>query len=305
LFETKPTSEKKDQRNIALSAKYSWTPDVSKDLAEQYMESLPAAKTPLKGSEGQKYRAKQLIQQLPAHDTDSSLCDNLTENEKKEMDEFLQQQKKNVVGRASVKSYKPDNDVNMWHCAKCLEGIAVGSCAVFTEKAGDEVCWHPKCFVCYQCEELLVDLIYFWKDGKLYCGRHHAELVKPRCAACDELIFSREYTHAEEKNWHLKHFCCWECDAELGGRRYISHESHPYCLECFDSRFTKICQACGLTISTDSSHLTHGNLNWHGNDECFACSMCRLSLMGKKFLPKGDSIFCSRDCARKARDQPK
>jgi prickle len=97
-----------------LSAKYSWTPDVSKDLAEQYMESLPAAKTPLKGSEGQKYRAKQLIQQLPAHDTDSSLCDNLTENEKKEMDEFLQQQKKNVVGRASVKSYKPDNDVNMW-----------------------------------------------------------------------------------------------------------------------------------------------------------------------------------------------
>jgi prickle len=73
----------------------------------------------------------------------------------------------------------------------------VGSCAVFTEKAGDEVCWHPKCFVCYQCEELLVDLIYFWKDGKLYCGRHHAELVKPRCAACDEVIiqFPMCYLH--------------------------------------------------------------------------------------------------------------
>ena len=172
------------------------------------MESLPAAKTPLKGSEGHKYRTKQLIQQLPAHDTDSSLCDNLTENEKHQMDEFLQQQQQNVVGRASVKSHKPERDASTWvgnndlymhsfvktvvlnfqHCAKCLESVVVGSCAVFAEKAGDRVCWHPKCFVCYQCEELLVDLIYFWKDGKLYCGRHHAELVKPRCAACDEVI---------------------------------------------------------------------------------------------------------------------
>lgn len=72
-------------------------------------------------------------------------------------------------------------------CAKCSEVLAVGSCAVFAEKAGEEACWHPKCFVCNQCEELLVDLIYFWKDDKLYCGRHYAEAVKPRCAACDEV----------------------------------------------------------------------------------------------------------------------
>ena len=35
--------------------------------------------------------------------------------------------------------------------------------------------------------ELLVDLIYFHVDGELYCGRHHAETLKPRCAACDEV----------------------------------------------------------------------------------------------------------------------
>jgi hypothetical protein len=36
---------------------------------------------------------------------------------------------------------------------------------------------------------LLVDLIYFYheKDEKVYCGRHHAEKIKPRCAACDEV----------------------------------------------------------------------------------------------------------------------
>ena len=36
-------------------------------------------------------------------------------------------------------------------------------------------------------QELLVDLIYFYKDRKLYCGRHHAEALKPRCSACDEV----------------------------------------------------------------------------------------------------------------------
>ena len=32
-----------------------------------------------------------------------------------------------------------------------------------------------------------MDLIYFYKDRKLYCGRHHAETTKPRCSACDEV----------------------------------------------------------------------------------------------------------------------
>ena len=39
-------------------------------------------------------------------------------------------------------------------------------------------------------QELLVDLIYFYKDRKLYCGRHHAETLKPRCSACDEVRYS-------------------------------------------------------------------------------------------------------------------
>ena len=51
------------------------------------------------------------------------------------------------------------------------------------------LCWHPVCFTCCQCNELLSELIYFWeeKQRKLYCGRHHAEQIKPRCAACDEV----------------------------------------------------------------------------------------------------------------------
>ena len=54
-------------------------------------------------------------------------------------------------------------------------------------RVGHGMCWHPHCFVCSVCDELLVDLIYFHQDGKILCGRHHAERLKPRCSACDEV----------------------------------------------------------------------------------------------------------------------
>ncbi len=45
-----------------------------------------------------------------------------------------------------------------------------------------------------------MDLIYFYKDGKLFCGRHHAETIKPRCSACDEVC---SYT-SQETLWHVR-----------------------------------------------------------------------------------------------------
>lgn len=70
---------------------------------------------------------------------------------------------------------------------QCGGQINGGDIVVFAARAGHGKCWHPHCFVCSMCEELLVDLIYFYQDGKVYCGRHHAERLKPRCCACDEV----------------------------------------------------------------------------------------------------------------------
>jgi len=60
--------------------------------------------------------------------------------------------------------------------------------AVAAPKLGDEVLWHAACFTCACCQELLVNLYYCCKDGNIYCERHYAELVRPRCAACDEVL---------------------------------------------------------------------------------------------------------------------
>ena len=72
-------------------------------------------------------------------------------------------------------------------CNNCDGEIEAGDMAVFAPKSGNDVCWHPACFYCHTCEELLVDLHYCHKDGHIYCERHYAELVKPRCKACDEV----------------------------------------------------------------------------------------------------------------------
>lgn len=68
-----------------------------------------------------------------------------------------------------------------------------GEIGIYATRFGPNICWHPSCFICFVCKELLVDLIYFHRDGRLYCGRHHAETLKPRCSACDEVSFVTNY----------------------------------------------------------------------------------------------------------------
>ena len=273
----------------------------TKNLVAKFMENIPETEK----KQGATYRQKQLLHQLPAHDIDGKACKTLmTEDEKQEMEEFRHHRQQHALGQGLIYTIGQKRDAEdetkdtdgLWDCEECSSTLKKGETAIFTEKTGPERCWHGKCFVCFTCKELLVDLIYFHKDEHVYCGRHHAELVKPRCKACDELIFTGEYTHAEEADWHIVHFCCWKCDELLGGKRYISREGHPFCLSCFDKEFGKKCSTCHKPIAADESHLTHKDMTWHGNDECFTCQTCKTSLVGKPFLPRLDHIFCSRNC---------
>lgn len=72
-------------------------------------------------------------------------------------------------------------------CRGCGEVISKGSVAVVAPRCGEEATWHPACFTCATCKELLVDLVYCVWEETVLCGRHYAEQLKPRCAACDEV----------------------------------------------------------------------------------------------------------------------
>lgn len=83
-------------------------------------------------------------------------------------------------------------------CQKCKININVGTVVVKAARAGQNVAWHPQCFTCKTCDELLADLVYFYHESNIYCARDLAAILKiPRCKACDELIFTKKYTAAE------------------------------------------------------------------------------------------------------------
>lgn len=54
-----------------------------------------------------------------------------------------------------------------------------------------------------------------------------------RLLSSSQLIFSNEYTQAENQNWHLKHFCCFDCDNILAGEIYVMVSDKPVCKPCY------------------------------------------------------------------------
>lgn len=186
-------------------------------------------------------------------------------------------------------------------CSACEQTISFGEVVVKAERAGKKAAWHPQCFKCHECDELLADLVYFFHGGHVYCARDLANILKiPRCSACDELIFTKEYTAAEGATFHIKHFCCYHCDAPLAGQQYVPDEKSnmPLCLNCYDTFFAKACHYCHGTIGPAEQGVAWGSIHWHGS--CFLCSGkgCGKSLIGGRFCVKNELPFCSPQCLR-------
>lgn len=189
-------------------------------------------------------------------------------------------------------------------CKSCEQPIYTGTVAVKAHRAGNEVAWHPKCFTCHKCGDLLADLVYFFHQGNIYCGRDLAEVLNfERCGACDEIIWSSEYTSAEGQSFHIKHFCCYHCDTPLAGKEYTPDDqtNMPLCLECYGKYYAEKCQNCQRCISAAEEAVSWQNFHWHRG--CFNCAgaKCGKSLIGGRFCIKFDMAFCSPACVRDSR----
>ena len=114
-----------------------------------------------------------------------------------------------------------------------------------------------------------------------------------------KIIFAEQCTEAEDRCWHVSHFCCFECDCPLGGMRYIMKEGNPFCCHCFKSMNAEFCDACGEPIDPDASQMMHNGQHWHATDNCYCCYNCRKPLLGQPFLPKNGEIYCSPECSRR------
>ncbi|XP_063635241.1 testin [Cydia splendana] len=186
-------------------------------------------------------------------------------------------------------------------CQRCKKSMFAGEVAVKAERAGQEAIWHPQCFTCSKCGELLADLVYFFYKDEIYCARDLANVLEiPRCAGCDELIFTRPYTAAEGRAFHVQHFCCYHCDAPLGGKKYVPDDKTglPICLSCYDQFYAERCRACGGVIGPEQQGVSWSNMHWHA--DCFICSgrMCGKSLLSGRFVVKQEMPFCSVPCVQ-------
>ncbi|CAO2607414.1 Prickle-like protein 4 [Lemmus lemmus] len=176
-----------------------------------------------------------LLQQLPPQDSDERYCLALGEEELTQLRLFCAQRKQKSMGQGVARLLPPK--LEGYTCEKCKKLLNPGEYGVFAARAGERRCWHRPCFTCQACGQALINLIYFYHDGHLYCGRHHAELLRPRCPACDQLIFSQRCTKAEGQRWHENHFCCQDCSGPLGAGRYALPGGSPCCPSCFVSRY--------------------------------------------------------------------
>ncbi|XP_005987999.1 LIM and cysteine-rich domains protein 1 [Latimeria chalumnae] len=264
---TNPIVSRKDPTFDTIT--YEWAPPgLTQKLAIRYMELIPKEMQPVAGTEGAYYRRRQLIRQLPIYDQDPSHCYQLSESDRKVMEEFVKRYKSDALGvgevalpgqaSASKGEDKPqkttaasntekaqeiavapngtlgDSDKKKDYCCDhCSQSVPTDCPVIYAERAGYDRLWHPACFRCFKCNEPLVDLIYFWKNGAVLCGRHYCESERPRCAACDELIFSEDYQQSEGLTWHKEHFCCLECEQPLTGKSYILDKAKVVlCVAC-------------------------------------------------------------------------
>ncbi|KAM4740276.1 LIM and cysteine-rich domains protein 1 [Anableps anableps] len=129
----------------------------------------------------------------------------------------VQHQNQSDTSSSTSSAVNGTDDKTEYRCTGCHGEVARDSPGVYAERAGyHDALWHPTCFVCSECGHGLADLVYFWSNQKLLCGRHYCESVWPRCSGCDELIFCKPFLTAKDgRTWHPQHYCCWKCGQSL------------------------------------------------------------------------------------------
>ncbi|XP_076372545.1 four and a half LIM domains protein 2-like isoform X4 [Tachypleus tridentatus] len=261
---------------------YSWVPPgLSKAKVEEYFAQLPNHKVPRVGTIGEKYRDKQLILQLPKQDLALAYCKFVEKDYSDTFDEFVN--KRNEVA-LDIGYVKPALTKTL-ECFNCSGLILQEDVAVIAPKFGEDVAWHPACFTCSTCNELLVDLTYCLHEEAIFCERHYAEQLRPRCAACDEDMSYKD------KHWHEACFLCNKCQASLVDKPFGSKAEKVYCSSCYDASFASRCDGCGNVFRAGTKKMEYKSRQWH--EQCFCCCICQNPIGTKSFIPRDNEIYCT------------
>ncbi|XP_028412546.1 zinc finger protein 239-like isoform X2 [Dendronephthya gigantea] len=265
---------------------YLWQPEgLNHDEVKSFMNSLPRDKVPsAMNPEGVAHFNSQLAYQNPKQDSDPALCKSLNKDQEISL-KCLYMNLLEARGTGFIKISESNENT----CEGCGNIFKKNDMVVSTGQG----LRHPSCFACTVCQQFLTKLIYYSDDNnRLFCGRHYAELFKPRCFDCDELIIAGKFVRAMNHTYHAEHFRCGKCEETIGEKRYTTEGNQAICLSCHTAHLADDCQACGKKITIGQKRMSHGSKNWH--EECFICEKCRSNLVLGSFNISDEKVICGK-----------
>ena len=185
-------------------------------------------------------------------------------------------------------------------CSACALPIAGRIVSALSQR------FHPACFSCHQCGELLECVAFYpeptpFRDARLarinarlngvpipeneamhteeddgdsslrfYCHLDFHEKFSPRCRSCKTPI-EGEVVLACGGEWHVGHFFCAECGDPFDAKTpFVEKDGFAWCVGCHCRRFSGKCAGCRRPI-TETVVKALGR-EWH--EGCFCCKVC-------------------------------
>ncbi|KAF7252557.1 LIM and senescent cell antigen-like-containing domain protein 1 [Varanus komodoensis] len=151
--------------------------------------------------------------------------------------------------------------------------------------------WHPECFCCDICQEILADIGFVKNAGRHLCRPCHNRekargLGKYICQKCHAIIDEQPLIFKNDP-YHPDHFNCANCGKELTAEaRELKGEL--YCLPCHDKMGVPICGACRRPI--EGRVVNAMGKQWHV--EHFVCAKCEKPFLGHRHYERKGLAYC-------------
>ncbi|KAG1753633.1 uncharacterized protein EDB91DRAFT_409256 [Suillus paluster] len=176
--------------------------------------------------------------------------------------------------------------------------------------------WHPACFCCSACNELLEHVSSYEHEGKPYCHLDYHENFAPRCYHCKTAIIDERFITLDDdalgkRTYHEQHFFCAECgdpflppssgsggltvtgdgefdlDDDVG---FTVYKGHPYCEACHVRLRMPKCKRCKKSIRDGMRAVEALGGKWCW--ECFVCEGCKNPFEDPSFFLRDNKPFC-------------
>ncbi|KAK6629345.1 hypothetical protein RUM43_003162 [Polyplax serrata] len=130
--------------------------------------------------------------------------------------------------------------------------------------------FHPTCFKCQKCENILSQSDFVCRDGGYFCKNDSHPQQSFECAGCCQDVRDGRSLTALQRQWHVSCFKCRECKTVLRGD-YMGRSGVPYCEKDFQKKFGVKCSHCSRFIN--DKVLQVGDNNYF-HPTCARCNKC-------------------------------